>query len=135
MPSWRMSRTFPGSPVAIAEARRFITTLLRTWPITEDAELIISELATNAIRHSASGRFGGSFTVSVHVDGDRLWVGVLDQGGPSLPRLLPPQEDEEDGRGLNLVTKLAADWGVAGDYKGRIVWAALDVKPSKATRR
>ncbi|MFF5211693.1 ATP-binding protein [Streptosporangium sp. NPDC000396] len=104
-------------------------------PGTEDAELIISELATNAVRHSASGRFGGRFTVSVHADGDRLWLGVLDQGGPRSPHPLPPQPDEEGGRGLALVAGLAASWGVTGDDMGRIVWAVLDLAPEKAAVR
>jgi serine/threonine-protein kinase RsbW len=66
MPAWRLSRYFLGSATSIREARRFITTFLGDWPIAEAAELIVSELATNAVRHSASGRFGGRFLVTVH---------------------------------------------------------------------
>ncbi|GAA3423223.1 hypothetical protein GCM10018953_04060 [Streptosporangium nondiastaticum] len=135
MSSWRMSRTFPGSPIAIAEARRFITTLLGSRPGIEDAELIVSELATNAVRHSASGRFGGCFTVAVQADRDRIWLGVLDQGGPYAPRPLPPQEDEEGGRGLALVAAMAVSWGVTGDEQGRIVWAALNLAPRGTAAR
>ncbi|MGW0444073.1 ATP-binding protein [Streptosporangium sandarakinum] len=130
-----MSRTFPGSPIAIAEARRFITTLLGSRPGIEDAELIVSELATNAVRHSASGRFGGCFTVAVQADRDRIWLGVLDQGGPRSPHPLPPQEDEEGGRGLTLVAAVAASWGVTGDEQGRIVWAALNLAPRQTAAR
>ncbi|MEU0521100.1 ATP-binding protein [Streptosporangium sp. NPDC006007] len=135
MPPWRMSRTFPGSPVAIAEARRFVTAFLRRWPGVDDAELIVSELATNAVRHSASGRFGGCFTVSIQIDRDKVWLGVLDQGGPRIPRPLPPPLDGEGGRGLTLVAGLAMNWGVTGDSGGRIVWASMDLAPYKVSPR
>ncbi|MEU7990470.1 hypothetical protein AB0B56_36975 [Streptosporangium canum] len=49
-------RAFLGSPASITEARRFITAFLRNWPCVDDAELIVSELATNAVRHSDSGQ-------------------------------------------------------------------------------
>ncbi|MFI6800547.1 ATP-binding protein [Streptosporangium canum] len=131
----RISRTFLGSPASITEARRFITVFLRNWPCVEDAELIVSELATNAVRHSDSGRFGGRFTVSIEADRSRLWLSVLDEGGPRSPRVLPPLASGENGRGLVLVNELAAAWGITGDDRGRIVWAVLEALPEAATRR
>lgn len=125
MSAWCFSRYFLGSAPSITEARRFVTALLRGWPAVNEAELIVSELATNAIRHSASGRFGGRFLVSVQAHTDRLWVGVLDEGGPSSPRLFRPHPEGEGGRGLLLVASLAVDWGVWGDEHGRTVWAVL----------
>ncbi|WP_431933662.1 ATP-binding protein [Nonomuraea jabiensis] len=126
MSAWRFSRYFLGSAPSITEARRFVAALLRGWPAVGDAELIVSELATNAIRHSASGRFGGRFLVSVHAHPDRLWIGVLDEGGPSFPRVFRPCLEGEGGRGLLVVASLALDWGVWGDEHGRTVWAVLD---------
>ncbi|MEU7986695.1 ATP-binding protein [Streptosporangium canum] len=131
----RISRTFLGSPASITEARRFITAFLRNWPRVDDAELIVSELATNAVRHSDSGRFGGRFTVSMEADGSRLRLSVLDEGGPRAPRALPPLASAENGRGLMLVGELAAAWGVVGDDKGRTVWAVLEAPSEAATRR
>ncbi|MFI7135854.1 ATP-binding protein [Nonomuraea sp. NPDC050153] len=126
MSAWRFSRYFLGSAPSVTEARRFVAALLRGWPGVSDAELIVSELATNAIRHSASGRFGGRFLVSVHAHPDRLWIGVLDEGGPSSPRVFRPCLEGEGGRGLLVVASLALDWGVWGDEHGRTVWAVLD---------
>ncbi|MDP9863364.1 MULTISPECIES: ATP-binding protein [Streptosporangium] len=131
----RISRTFLGSPASITEARRFITAFLRNWPCVDDAELIVSELATNAVRHSDSGRFGGRFTVSIETRNSWLWLSVLDEGGPRSPRALPPLTSAENGRGLMLVGELSAAWGVTGDDKGRIVWAVLKTLPEAATRR
>lgn len=130
-----LSRTFLGSPASIVEARRFTTMVLSGWPEADDAELIISELATNAIRHSRSGRFGGQFTVSIRTQGKRLWLGVLDEGGAHSPHPLSAQSDEEGGRGLALVAGLAANWGVTGDDTGRIVWAVVDLVSQKAAVR
>ncbi|MCF6473102.1 ATP-binding protein [Nonomuraea sp. MG754425] len=134
MSVWRFSRYFLGSAPSITEARRFVAALLRGWPAVDEAELIVSELATNAIRHSASGRFGGRFLVSVQAHTDRLWLGVLDEGGPSSPRASRPCLDGEGGRGLLLVASLSIDWGVWGDEHGRTVWAVLDTALQGASR-
>ncbi|WP_449065548.1 ATP-binding protein [Planomonospora algeriensis] len=128
-----MSRHFLGSTASVREARRFVTAFLNGWPVVEAAELIVSELATNAVRHSASGRFGGRFLVTIHVGRDRLWLAVLDEGGPRTPEVLDGQEDE-GGRGLLLVSTLADSWGVDGDEQGRTVWALLSTEPTAAVQ-
>lgn len=125
---WRMSRHFIGSPPSVTEARRFVTLFLAGWPVVAEAELIVSELATNALRHSASGRFGGRFAVSIQARNDQVWLGVLDEGGARSPGLLTPYEEEESGRGLLLVAALADAWGVWGGEAGRTVWAVLAVR-------
>lgn len=122
---WRMSRHFLGSRASITEARRFVSYLLKDWPVVEEAELIVSELATNAIRHTASGRFGGRFVVSVHAQPGQLWLGVMDEGGNGTPELLASRLDEPGGRGLLIVSRMSVAWGVSGDDNGRTVWAIL----------
>jgi len=90
--------------------------------VAEDATLLLSELATNALAHSASGR-GGTFTVTVfHRSGD-VRVEVADQGGLWLPGTAG---DEVHGRGLVIVSSLARAWGITGDESGRTVWFELD---------
>ncbi|GLX10681.1 ATP-binding protein [Microbispora sp. NBRC 16548] len=131
MPPWRLSRHFLGRPASVTEARRFITAALGTWPVVESAELIVSELATNAVRHTASARFGGRFIVSIQAERDQVWLGVTDEGGPGVPRLVRPADDE-GGRGLLLVANLADNWGVYGNQAGRTVWALLKVDPIAA---
>ncbi|MEW9531914.1 ATP-binding protein [Microbispora sp. NPDC049125] len=134
MPPWRLARHFLGSPASVTEARRFITIFLSQWTIVEAAELIVSELATNAVRHTASGRFGGRFLVSIQAEPDQVWLGVIDEGGPFAPTVMPAS-DEEGGRGLLLVSCLADSWGVYGDETGRTVWALLKVDPIVSSRR
>ncbi|GAB3148751.1 ATP-binding protein [Microbispora hainanensis] len=131
MAPWRLSRHFLGRPASVTEARRFITGTLGAWPVVEQAELIVSELATNAVRHTASARFGGKFIVSIQAEPDQVWLGVADEGGPGLPRLVRPSDDE-GGRGLLLVASLADNWGVYGNQAGRTVWALLKVDPIAA---
>ncbi|GLX05440.1 ATP-binding protein [Microbispora sp. NBRC 16548] len=133
MPAWRLSRHFLGRPASVTEARRFITSTLGTWPVAEAAELIVSELATNAVRHTASARFGGKFTVSIQAEPDQVWLGVVDEGGAEVPRLVRPSDDE-GGRGLLLVANLADNWGVYGNHAGRTVWALLKVDPIAAAQ-
>ncbi|MEV4390838.1 ATP-binding protein [Nonomuraea sp. NPDC049607] len=133
MSAWRFSRYFLGSAPSITEARRFVTALLQGSPTIDEAELVVSELATNAIRHSASGRFGGRFLVTVQAHPDRLWLGVLDEGGSSSPEVSCPSMGAEGGRGLLLVSALALDWGVWGDDGGRTVWAVLRYQTQTAS--
>ncbi|WP_157248526.1 ATP-binding protein [Nonomuraea typhae] len=119
------SRYFLGSAPSVTEARRFVTTLLLGSPLAKTAELIVSELATNAIHHTASGRFGGRFVVTVQAQPKRVWLAVVDEGSPSTPKCFRPYPEGEGGRGLLLVSELSADWGIWGDENGRTVWASL----------
>jgi anti-sigma regulatory factor (Ser/Thr protein kinase) len=91
--------------------------------MAEDAVLICSELASNAVLHSDSSKPGGRFTVRAEVhEGDYLWIEVEDQGGSWDGRA----STEEGGRGLDIVAALASEWGVEGDSLARVVWARLD---------
>ncbi|WP_436785942.1 ATP-binding protein [Yinghuangia sp. YIM S10712] len=117
-------QAFPGEPTSIAEARHFVAALLIGWPCAEDARLVVSELATNAVLHTASGR-GGRFIVVVQVRSDRVRVGVKDAGARHDPVLHADAANRSalNGRGLFLVAALAKEWGVEGTRDGRVVWA------------
>jgi two-component sensor histidine kinase len=83
---------------------------------------MVSELATNALAHSTSGR-GGSFTVTViHRAGD-VRVEVADQGGTWAPGA---SGRTESGRGLLVVFTLARACGITGDDSGRVAWFELE---------
>jgi anti-sigma regulatory factor (Ser/Thr protein kinase) len=88
----------------------------------DDANLLVSELVTNALEHSASGR-GGSFTVAVHHRSADMRIEVADQGGRWLPG---DTSDGLHGRGLVIVGSVARVWGITGDDSGRTVWFELD---------
>lgn len=121
----------PGVAESVCSARRFIRGTLENsgQPDTYDAELLASELVSNAVRHSESGRAGGQVTVTVANHGDTIRIAVIDEGSSTCAPSLPgePDEDAEGGRGLWLVREVALSWGwhevVAG--RGRVVWFRL----------
>ncbi|GII66909.1 hypothetical protein Skr01_69940 [Sphaerisporangium krabiense] len=115
------SQSFPGHKDQVREARRFARTCLPDHP---DAELITSELVTNAITYTGSGRPDGTFTVTLiaHPDGT-AYLEITDQGGPAT--FGPRTCHSEGGRGLPLIAALATTWGIKGDHTSRTVWAEL----------
>ena len=125
MASW--SRLFPGRPEQVAQARLFTRSVLAGRPEEATAELVVSELSTNAVLHSASGGPGGSFVVSVLVRADGVMVGVDDLGSAAEPaaRAADDGAPRESGMGLVLVAALAKEWGSARTPAGWRVWAEL----------
>ena len=123
-------RRFPGLPSQIAYARRFVARQLADCPDPTTATLLTSELATNAITHSASGSSTGKFEVSVHRAPGWARVEVRDLGNLNetpRPQHRDPYDTTEHGRGLDLVEALASKWGSEprGDGMGRQVWFEL----------
>ncbi len=116
-------RAFPGEAGQVRQARRFLAGLLDGCPAGDDALLCVSELATNAVRHSRSGGQGGRFTVIAAVRAGRLRVGVTDEGGPWRPER---GGDGQSGRGLLIVGELASRWGREDTGTGRTVWFEID---------
>jgi anti-sigma regulatory factor (Ser/Thr protein kinase) len=121
------SRTFPSTPDQVAKARRFLAALLAGSTVTDDALVCLSELVTNAVCHSRSGRPGGTFTVRAALTGTTLRVAVEDQGGRWAPRP-GTSRGEQRGRGLVIVRQLARAWGrTGGSGIGRTVWFTMDL--------
>jgi anti-sigma regulatory factor (Ser/Thr protein kinase) len=116
---WR--RAFPGERQQLSLMRRWLASLLPDCPARDDITLITTELAANAIVHTASG-WGGSFVVTMGLGGNVVRVCVADDGADDGPRFLADAEDEH-GRGLLVVTGLSTRVGVSGDHRGRMVWA------------
>jgi len=93
-------------------------------PVADDVVLCVSELASNSILHSNSGKADDTFTVRTAVlDGDYVQVEVQDNGGPWKE----PTRNEGRPHGLDIVHALADDCGRDGDaLTGWIVWARFD---------
>ncbi|MGH3326635.1 MAG: ATP-binding protein [Streptomycetales bacterium] len=84
----------------------------------------MSELATNALRHTASAR--GGYTVSVHhLEPARLRLLVSDLGSQTRPNPVDADPCADSGRGLAMVAAIAVRWGVVVRPEGRTVWAEL----------
>jgi anti-sigma regulatory factor (Ser/Thr protein kinase) len=122
--SWRCTRTFIASPDQVRLARTFLRGVLESCPMVDDAVLLISELCTNAVRHSDSRLPGGTFTVHVDAyEGEYAWAEVRDCGGLWAGRTART----DGGHGLNIVRRTASDWGRDGDpVTGWVVWFRLD---------
>ncbi|MET9291453.1 ATP-binding protein [Streptomyces sp. NPDC003077] len=106
---------------AVAEIRSELRNLLRSWGDSgrsDIAELLTSELVTNALVHTNGGAI-----VTAKVT-DRLRVEVRDFVS-RRPKMRPPSSDGTSGRGLMLVHSLADAWGVRSHGVGKCVWFEL----------
>jgi anti-sigma regulatory factor (Ser/Thr protein kinase) len=128
-PSASYCRWFPGHPSQVAAARWFVIDRLHGCPRTDDASLLASELATNAIRHTRSRRWRTGFLMTVdHTPELRLRVVVRDAGAleeDAEPCASLPMLDSLHGRGLFLVNSIADRWGTRREHLGRETWFEL----------
>ena len=117
------SLTVPGRPERVAEVRRFVRRVAGDGsPMAETAALLVSELATNAVLHTASGRPGGTATVLITEIGGGLRVEVADGGSDQSAPVVRGDIYASEGHGLFLVQSLADQWGYVRDETGTTVW-------------
>jgi anti-sigma regulatory factor (Ser/Thr protein kinase) len=113
----------PAEAQSVRAARRFVTSTLAgrgfSADLVDTAALLVSELVSNAVLHARS-------RVDVLVDGDadRVRVVVHDLSRRSVVRRRH-QVDSATGRGLVLLERLSADWGVQMRSDGKDVWFEL----------
>jgi anti-sigma regulatory factor (Ser/Thr protein kinase) len=130
----RGRREFHGDAEQVAAARRFVASAVHAGsPARDVTRLLVSEAATNAVLHSASGE-GGTFSVEYLVSDHLLRVEVHDGGGPTGPRRRVHHVESMTGRGLELFDALSDRWGVDGGPQGWTVWFELDLAGAKARR-
>ncbi|GAA0619408.1 ATP-binding protein [Streptomyces crystallinus] len=129
------SMAVPHGPAGVGKARhRMREQLLDSGvsePIVDDAVLVLSELLSNACRHGRPlGRADvgdGDVRAAWRVDkAGRLTVEVTDGGGPTRPVPATPSVTARGGRGLNIISALAQDWGVRDSASGEVtVWVII----------
>jgi anti-sigma regulatory factor (Ser/Thr protein kinase) len=122
-------RVFAGQPGQVGQARRFVRRvlaagLLADSGLTADAVLLTSELAANAVQHTASGQ-GGTFAVTVCPCPPAVRICITDGGAPAGPSVTAPGPLSASGRGLAIVAALASRWGHHAGPGGRTVWFEL----------
>ncbi|QVQ53553.1 ATP-binding protein [Spiractinospora alimapuensis] len=126
-----MHVSLPGSVESVGRARDWLREILPTMGLTtcvEDALLVISELATNAVRHSRSGDPLGRYQIRVHTEPPRVLLAVTDAGGPHVPATTDNATTDfssDSGHGLRLVEHFAQRWWCRGDSRSRTVTAEL----------
>jgi Histidine kinase-like ATPase domain len=116
-------RIFPGEDRQLGALRRWLASLLPDCPARDDVSIVATELCSNAILHTASGRRGW-FAVELSWHQPVVRVAVTDCGAPTEPRVIDAPEGEH-GRGLLVVRGLSARTGACGDARGRVVWAEV----------
>ncbi|NEA66825.1 SpoIIE family protein phosphatase [Streptomyces sp. SID12488] len=115
---WRLA---PG-PAEVGRARAVVREQLHDWGLARlvgTTELLVSELVTNAVRHS----HGRSVELRL-VRGETLLCEV-DDDDHTLPTLLGTEPTAEVGRGLRVVSTLAREWGASRTGTGKTVWFEL----------
>lgn len=111
-----VSLELPASANSAARARAAVREAAASTAVAADdcwrAEMIVTELVTNAVRHGP----GGPVELAIEAGGRGLRGEVRDPGaGITRDRLMRRRATEEGGRGLFLVDALSDSWGLADD--------------------
>jgi anti-sigma regulatory factor (Ser/Thr protein kinase) len=118
--------SLPADPQGVSHARRFTTQTLIRWSlahISDDAALLVGELATNALLHG-----GEPAELRLVADDQEVRVEVHDSSG-LLPRARHYGPTSTTGRGLRLVNSLSSAWGAERTANGKQVWFTLPLHP------
>ncbi|MBW1604133.1 ATP-binding protein [Streptomyces sp. JJ66] len=119
----------PGLPEEVSRARRWTRDLLHDTPCADDAALIVTELGANAVTHTTSP----AFRLTITRTAEAITIAVTDTGSSDTsPRLYQADDHSTHGRGLSIVTTLAAQLTVTPTPQGHTVTAHL---PTEATHR
>lgn len=116
----------PAEPAAVAGARAWVRRRLAGWSLDEltfGTELIVSELATNAILYGAP-----PLRLRL-IDGPALTCEVSDSSLVA-PHLRHAQSTDEGGRGLFICAELAHRWGARFTNEGKTIWTEQEMPPS-----
>ncbi|WP_443080282.1 SpoIIE family protein phosphatase [Streptomyces sp. SP18BB07] len=113
--------TLPREPRSVGRAREYARGRLLAWdlePLVDTAELLVSELVTNALRY-------GEGEIRLRLLLDRTLVCEVWDAGLVQPRRRRARDTDEGGRGLQLVGLLSAAWGSRRTPRGKTVWFEL----------
>ncbi|MFF3862505.1 SpoIIE family protein phosphatase [Streptomyces sp. NPDC002209] len=111
----------PADPAAVSRVRNAGSAQLAAWGLGDiafTAELILSELITNAIRY-------GTAPIRVRLLRDRNLICEVSDGSSTSPHLRYAATTDEGGRGLFLVAQYAERWGTRYTERGKVIWAEL----------
>ncbi|MGW0117248.1 SpoIIE family protein phosphatase [Streptomyces sp. NPDC003327] len=115
-------------PSAVSPVRNAAAAKLAEWGLRDlgfTAELILSELITNAVRYGAD-------PVRVRLLHDRRLICEVSDGSSTSPHLRHAATTDEGGRGLYLVAQYAERWGTRYGRRGKTIWAELPVDAGTA---
>ncbi|MFG3161419.1 ATP-binding protein [Streptomyces sp. NPDC048232] len=125
---------FTAVPAEVRLLRQATMTQLGQWGMPdalEEAGLVVTELATNVIKHVGEG---ASATLVLEWEGERLRVEVHDKSR-SAPSLSAVGCEEECGRGLHMLAAVTVDWGTVLTAAGKSVWCEIPLEPERVCQR
>jgi anti-sigma regulatory factor (Ser/Thr protein kinase) len=130
---WSHEDEFAAEAISACEARAFVARHLLSHEmpgLVDDLELVVSELATNAMVHAQT-----PFTVILRAADNTVSLEVLD-GEQAGPTLVVARELDTNGRGVAIVNALSRNWGVnARASGGKSVWAQFDAADGRQSSR
>ncbi|UNO39262.1 SpoIIE family protein phosphatase [Streptomyces sp. MST-110588] len=103
----------------VGRARRLVHDQLAHWGLraaSETAELLVSEIVTNAVRHAHTHH------VVLRLVRTQALLCEVSDDDHALPQLLDAADEDEFGRGLRVVSRLAREWGTSRTASGKTVW-------------
>ena len=128
--------TLPAAGDSVRLARQATRAVLTAWRLAyveENAVLIVSELATNAVRHAT-----GTDLIALDLLAAPTWLRIeVQDTDHQWPHPRIPDGFDESGFGFVLVDALAGKWGVREIEGGKAVWAELDTnwEPDRKSER
>ncbi|MEY9213422.1 ATP-binding protein [Thermobifida halotolerans] len=112
-----------------ARVREFLGRAGCAEVVRDDAELAVSELATNALLHSRSGQSGGVMTLFIRIDAGNVRVAVADQGrkNPEESDVIGREDQNEYGRGKLIVEDCSSRSGEYWTEATHVAWFEIDL--------
>jgi signal transduction histidine kinase len=124
-----ISFTVAPEPESVTDARHFTTAALEAWgmgALADDVSLVVTELITNALRHSLPPRPAepaGPIRLRLIRQVPYVLCAIQDAAEKDLPQRREPDYIAETGRGLHIVESFSRMWGCARFTGGKVVWA------------
>jgi anti-sigma regulatory factor (Ser/Thr protein kinase) len=117
------SWTLPGDRTAVRSARHLTARQLTEWgleDLEDSTKLIVSELVTNAVRHSTG-------PIDLRLIKHQVLTCEVSDTSDCYPRQRRARTIDETGRGLFMVSQLSRRWGARSVSDGKVVWAEQDL--------